>query len=203
MPASDTGAIEMAMWSLLGERAGRRARLGELRPGVGRPTRPSSSSSTRACSRRRTARCPISRAVDFARDVIFPWNGTTSGVRVPNARLDPARARGPHALRRDLGGVRDGGRRSPSSTSSPGPGRRCSAARPRTACSRSRRARSRGSSRYTPAAAAAEDLPPDEEGQARRARSSRARPSTRRRCCASRTRSTGSPGPSASAACRR
>ena len=38
----------------------------------------------RACSTRPTASCPICGAVDWRHDVVFPWNGTTSGARVPN-----------------------------------------------------------------------------------------------------------------------
>jgi phosphoserine aminotransferase len=90
VPASDTGAVEMALWSLLGPRGvdvlawehfsqiwvtdiveqlqlkNVRALLapyGEL-PDLGQ--------------------------VDFDHDVVFAWNGTTSGVRVPNADWIPA-----------------------------------------------------------------------------------------------------------------
>ena len=89
VPASDTGAFEMAMWSILGARGvdvlawesfgrgwltdaekqlaledvrGLTADYGEL---------------------------PDLAQVDFRRDVVFTWNGTTSGVRVPDANWIP------------------------------------------------------------------------------------------------------------------
>ena len=82
--ASDTGAMEMAMWSLLGERGvdmmawesfgsgwvtdvAKQLKLEDVRKleaGYGE--------------------LPDLAAVDFTRDVVFTWNGTTSGVRVPN-----------------------------------------------------------------------------------------------------------------------
>ena len=126
-----------------------RARLGELRPGLGH-RRDEAARARRARARApSTASCPISqRRLRARRDLHLERHHV--GRARPERRLDPARPRGPHALRRHLGRLRDGRCPGTSSTSSPGPGRRCWAARRRTACSRSRRAPSRGSRRYTP-----------------------------------------------------
>ena len=83
VPASDTGAFEMAMWSMLGVRpvtalawesfgegwvtdAVRQLKLDPtvLRAGYGQ--------------------LPDLKQVDWSTDVLFTWNGTTSGVRVPD-----------------------------------------------------------------------------------------------------------------------
>ncbi len=84
VPASDTGAVEMAMWSLLGARpvdllawesfgegwvtdAVKQLKLKDarvLKAGYGE--------------------IPNLAEVNFDNDVVFTWNGTTSGVRVPN-----------------------------------------------------------------------------------------------------------------------
>ncbi len=84
VPASDTGAVELAMWSLLGARgvdllawevfgegwatdAEKQLRLADLR-----------------VMRAPYGRIPDLAQVDTDRDVIFPWNGTTSGARIPD-----------------------------------------------------------------------------------------------------------------------
>ena len=89
LPGSDTGAVELAMWNLLGPRPvdvlawdvfGRSwlrdvveelelpgARVMEAEPG----------------------HLPDLSKVDFSHDVIFTWNGTTTGVKVPNAEWIP------------------------------------------------------------------------------------------------------------------
>lgn len=84
VPASDTGAIEMALWSLLGERGvdvlawesfgstwasdcAKQLKLKDLR-------------SLKADY----GKIPDLKQVDWRRDVVFTWNGTTSGVKVPN-----------------------------------------------------------------------------------------------------------------------
>ena len=85
VPGSDTGAVEMALWSLLGPRGVdllaweafgknwvvdvvKQLKLGDVR-----------------VMEAPYGHLPDLREVDFSRDVVFTWNGTTSGVRVPNA----------------------------------------------------------------------------------------------------------------------
>jgi phosphoserine aminotransferase len=84
VPASDTGAVEMILWSVLGARgvdllawesfgstwvndAAKQLRLKDHR-----------------VIEADYGQLPDLSRVDFARDVVFTWNGTTSGVRVPN-----------------------------------------------------------------------------------------------------------------------
>jgi phosphoserine aminotransferase len=94
VPASDTGAVEMALWSLLGARGVdmvawesfgsgwvtdvvKQLKLADVRKfeaGYGE--------------------LPDLSKVDFDRDVVFTWNGTTSGVRVPNGDFIPADRKG-------------------------------------------------------------------------------------------------------------
>jgi len=83
VPASDTGAVEMALWSLLGARGvdvlawesfgeawavdvAKQLRLPDAR-----------------VLKAPYGALPDLAQVDFSRDVVFAWNGTTSGVRVP------------------------------------------------------------------------------------------------------------------------
>jgi len=85
VPASDTGAVEMALWSLLGPRVidvlaweafswdwvtdiVEQLKLEHVRAFVAP-----------------YGELPDLGQVDFTNDVVFAWNGTTSGVRVPNA----------------------------------------------------------------------------------------------------------------------
>lgn len=90
VPASDTGAVEMAMWSMLGARGvdmvawesfgegwitdvAKQLKLDDMR----KITAP-------------YGELPDLSQIDFDRDVVFTWNGTTSGVRVPNGDFIPA-----------------------------------------------------------------------------------------------------------------
>ena len=84
VPGSDTGAFEMALWSMLGARGvdiltwenfgktwavdvEKHLKLEDLR-----------------VFEASYGTLPDLSAIDFDRDVVFTWNGTTSGVRVPN-----------------------------------------------------------------------------------------------------------------------
>ena len=84
VPASDTGAVEMALWSLLGPR-GVDVLAWEAfsRDWVTDITEQLKLKDVRALIAP-YGELPDLSKVDFARDVVFAWNGTTSGVRVPN-----------------------------------------------------------------------------------------------------------------------
>ena len=90
VPGSDTGAVEMAMWSLLGPRgvevlawesfgsvwvtdAVKQLRLPNTKATVAE-----------------FGKLPDLAAVDFENDLVFTWNGTTAGVRVPDGEWIPA-----------------------------------------------------------------------------------------------------------------
>ncbi len=94
MPASDTGAVEMALWSLLGPR-GVDVLAWEAfsRDWVTDIVEQLKLKDVRALLAP-YGDLPDLGQVDFDRDVVFAWNGTTSGVRVPNAEWIPADRRG-------------------------------------------------------------------------------------------------------------
>ncbi|MFL6736468.1 MAG: phosphoserine transaminase [Sphingomonas sp.] len=84
VPASDTGAMEMAIWSLLGRR--RVTMLAWESFGAGWVT--DVAKQLKLDAEIRTAdygKIPELGGIDSASDIVFTWNGTTSGVRVPNA----------------------------------------------------------------------------------------------------------------------
>jgi phosphoserine aminotransferase len=83
VPASDTGAVEMALWGLLGPRPV--TLLSWESFGEGWVTDVVKQLKLEATVLRADyGRLPDLRAVDMASDVVFTWNGTTSGVRVPD-----------------------------------------------------------------------------------------------------------------------
>ncbi len=90
VPASDTGAVEMALWSMLGARGVDMLAWESF--GAGWVTDVVKQLQLDDVRRLESGygELPDLDAVDFSRDVVFTWNGTTSGVRVPNADWIPA-----------------------------------------------------------------------------------------------------------------
>ncbi|WP_136683416.1 phosphoserine transaminase [Falsirhodobacter xinxiangensis] len=93
VPASDTGAVEMALWSLLGQRPVEMLAWESF--GEGWVTDVVKQLKLDATVRK----APYGEIVDFAevdfdKDVVFTWNGTTSGVRVANGDVIPANRAG-------------------------------------------------------------------------------------------------------------
>lgn len=90
VPGSDTGAVEMAMWSLLGGRGVDVLAWESFGDGwVTDITKQLKLDDVRVM-KADYGLLPDLNAVDFSRDVIFTWNGTTSGVKVPNGDWIPA-----------------------------------------------------------------------------------------------------------------
>ncbi|MCA2372027.1 phosphoserine transaminase [Agrobacterium genomosp. 3 str. CIP 111-78] len=94
VPASDTGAVEMALWSLLGERGVDMVAWESF--GAGWVTDVVKQLKLEDVRKFEAdyGLLPNLAEVDFDRDVVFTWNGTTSGVRVPNADFIPADRKG-------------------------------------------------------------------------------------------------------------
>ncbi|WLP56462.1 phosphoserine transaminase [Agrobacterium fabrum] len=94
VPASDTGAVEMALWSLLGERGVDMLAWESF--GAGWVTDVVKQLKLKDVRKFEAdyGLLPNFAEVDFDRDVVFTWNGTTSGVRVANADFIPADRKG-------------------------------------------------------------------------------------------------------------
>jgi phosphoserine aminotransferase len=85
VPASDTGAFEMAMWSLLGPRGVDVLAWESFGDGWASDIAKQLKLDDVRVFKADYGRLPDLAAVDPARDVVFTWNGTTSGVAVPDA----------------------------------------------------------------------------------------------------------------------
>src|SRR5438445_7147136 len=85
VPASDTGAVEMAMWSLLGARPVTMLAWESFGEGWVTDVAKQLKLKDTKVLKAGYGELPDLGKVDFATDVVFTWNGTTSGVRVPNA----------------------------------------------------------------------------------------------------------------------
>lgn len=89
VPGSDTGAVEMAMWSLLGARKAEMLAWESF--GSGWVTDVVKQLKIEAEVKVADYGHIVDLAtVNFDNDVVFTWNGTTSGVRVPNGDLIPS-----------------------------------------------------------------------------------------------------------------
>ena len=93
VPASDTGAIEMAMWSLLGERPVEMLAWESFGSGWVTDVVKQLKLDATVHTAEYGDIVDLDK-VDFDRDVVFTWNGTTSGVRMPNGNKISAQRQG-------------------------------------------------------------------------------------------------------------
>jgi len=133
VPASDTGAVEMALWTLLGPRPVTMLTWGSFGEGWVSDVAKELKLKDVTVLKAPYGELPDLSKADPATDIVFTWNGTTSGVRVPNADWIAADRTGltiatpppPRSRSRWIG---------PSSMWSRSPGKRRWVARRPTAC---------------------------------------------------------------------
>ncbi|OIQ87907.1 phosphoserine aminotransferase [mine drainage metagenome] len=89
VPASDTGAVEMVLWSLLGARGVDMLAWESFGAGWVSDVQKQLKLPDVRVLRAGYGQLPDLSQVDFSRDVVFTWNGTTSGVRVPDGDWIP------------------------------------------------------------------------------------------------------------------
>lgn len=94
VPGSDTGAVEMILWSVLGARPvdvlAWEAFGSEWAKDVASQLKLENANIYEAPY----GQLPDLKQVNFDHDVVFPWNGTTSGVRIPNGDWIPEEREG-------------------------------------------------------------------------------------------------------------
>jgi phosphoserine aminotransferase len=94
VPASDTGAVEMALWSLLGARPVTMLAWESFGEGWVTDVEKQLKLKGLTVIKAPYGELPDFDEIDFANDVVFTWNGTTSGVRVPNGDWISAKRQG-------------------------------------------------------------------------------------------------------------
>ncbi len=85
VPASDTGAVEMTLWSVLGARGVDVLTWESFGEGWANDVIKQLKLTDARTLNAPYGQLPDLQLVDWGRDVVFTWNGTTSGVRVPHA----------------------------------------------------------------------------------------------------------------------
>lgn len=94
VPGSDTGAVEIALWSLLGARGVDMLAWESFGAGWITDVVKQLKLEDARLLEADYGELPDLEDVDFGRDVVFTWNGTTSGVKVPDGNWIPANRQG-------------------------------------------------------------------------------------------------------------
>ncbi|MGE5530066.1 MAG: phosphoserine transaminase, partial [Patescibacteria group bacterium] len=94
VPGSDTGAMEMAMWNLLGARGVEVVYFESFGKAWAADVKDQLKLADAVYHKADYGQLPDLSRVDCDRDVVLTWNGTTSGVKIPNGDWIPAERKG-------------------------------------------------------------------------------------------------------------